>query len=125
MSGESSISQKGHQPHNGVFTLPDTDADTDTNKKWVIENCVEVFTLPNTDTGTDTDTDTDANGLQTHFVSVSVCIGVCVGQCEHSIRVAWKLRILEWVRPKFFFVDLLLETVIKHKAIDFIQCLSK
>ena len=77
-----------HGMCNGVFTLPDTDADTDTDKKWVIKNCVEVFTLPDTDTSTDTDTDTDANGLQTHFVGVSVCIGVCVGvgQCEHSIK---------------------------------------
>ena len=30
---------------NGVFTLPDTEIDTDTDKKWVIKYCVEVFTL--------------------------------------------------------------------------------
>ena len=30
---------------NGVFTLPDNETDTDTDKKWVIKNCVEVFTL--------------------------------------------------------------------------------
>ena len=30
---------------NGVFTLPDTESDTDTDKKWVIKNYVEVFTL--------------------------------------------------------------------------------
>ena len=29
----------------GVFTLPDIETDTDTDKKWVIKNCVEVFTL--------------------------------------------------------------------------------
>ena len=29
----------------GVFTLPDTETDTDTDKKWVVKNCVEVFTL--------------------------------------------------------------------------------
>ena len=32
-------------PLNGVFTLPDKDTDTDTDKKWVVWNCVEVFTL--------------------------------------------------------------------------------
>ena len=40
--------------------------DTDTDKKWVIKNCVEVFILP------DTDTDTD--------------VGVGVGQGEHTIK---------------------------------------
>ena len=29
----------------GVFTLPDTETNTDTDKKWVVKNCVEVFTL--------------------------------------------------------------------------------
>ena len=62
----------------GVFTLPDTD--TDTNKKWVKLKYAELFTLA--DTNTDTDTDTDVNGLQTHFVGV----GVVVWQCEHTIR---------------------------------------
>ena len=42
--------------------------DTDTDKKWIIKNCVEVFILP--DTATDTD----------------VGIGVGVGQCEHTIK---------------------------------------
>ena len=28
----------------GVFSLSDTDV-TDTDKKWVVQNCVEVFTL--------------------------------------------------------------------------------
>ena len=63
---------------NGVFTL----ADTDTDKEWVIKNCVEVFILPDRDT--DTDTDTDAIGLQTHFVGVGISVGV--GQCEHTIK---------------------------------------
>ena len=40
------------------------DTDTDTDKKWVIKNCVEVFILPDTDVG----------------------IGVGVGQCEHTIK---------------------------------------
>ena len=40
--------------------------DTDTHKKWIIKNCVEVFILP--DTATDTD------------------VGVGVGQCEHTIK---------------------------------------
>ena len=72
--------------HNGVFTLPDTDTDTD--KKWVIKNCVKVFILPDRDTDTDTDTDTDEIGLQTHFVGVGVGvdIDVDVRQCEHTIN---------------------------------------
>ena len=56
----------------GVFTLSDTDTDTD--RKWAIKtikNCVEVFILP------DTDTDTDEIGLQAYFSGV--------GQCEHTI----------------------------------------
>ena len=61
--------------HYGVFTL----ADTDTDKKWVIKNCVKVFILPDTDT----DTNTDAIGLQTHFVG----FGVGVGHCEHTINI--------------------------------------
>ena len=63
----------------GVFTLLDTDTVTD--KKWVIKNCVQVFILPDTDT----DSDTDAIGLQTHFVGIGVCIGN--GQCEHTVNV--------------------------------------
>ena len=37
---------------------------------------------------TDTNIDTDAIGLQTHFVGVGVGIGVGVdvGQCEHTIK---------------------------------------
>ena len=63
--------------------------DTDTDKKWVEQNCVGVFILADTVTGTDTNTDTDANGLQTHFVGVGVCVGACVGvgQCEHTIML--------------------------------------
>ena len=29
----------------GVFTLSDSETDTDTDKKWVVKNCVGVFTL--------------------------------------------------------------------------------
>ena len=28
-----------------MFTLPDTEINTDTDKKWVIKNCMGVFTL--------------------------------------------------------------------------------
>ena len=28
-----------------VFTLPGTETDTDTDEKWVVKNCVQVFTL--------------------------------------------------------------------------------
>ena len=40
---------RGHldMSFNGVFTLPNTDTDTD--KKWVVQNCVEVFTLRDRD----------------------------------------------------------------------------
>ena len=72
----------------GVFTLPDTDADTDTDKKWVVENCVEVLILANTGTVTDANTDTDAIGF--HCVGVGASVGkgkICVGvgQWEHTI----------------------------------------
>ena len=66
----------------GVFTLPDIDTDTDTDKKWSIKNCMEVFILSDTDTNTET----DSIGLQTHFVGVG--IGVGVGQCEHTTTSA-------------------------------------
>ena len=59
--------------------LPDN-TDTDSDKKWTIKNCVQVFILLDTDT----DTDTDAIGFQTHFVGVSIDVGV--RQCEHTIR---------------------------------------
>ena len=36
--------------HNGVFTLVDTDVDTNTDEKWVVENCWEVFILTPTPT---------------------------------------------------------------------------
>ena len=49
-------------------------------KKWVQLEYAKLFRLA------DTDTDTDANGLQTHFVCVGICVGVSVGQCEHSIN---------------------------------------
>ena len=44
----------------GVFTL------TETDKKWVLWDCVEVFIL------TGTDTVTDANGFQTHFIGLGL-----------------------------------------------------
>ena len=53
---------------------------------WIKKNYVELFTLPDTDTGTDTNT--DAIGLQTQFVGVSIGIRVSVGQCEHTIRIS-------------------------------------
>ena len=32
--------------YNGVLTLADTDADTNTDKKWVVENCVMFIPTP-------------------------------------------------------------------------------
>ena len=55
----------------GVFTL--TETETETDKKWVVWDCVEVFIL------TETDTVTDVNRLQTHFIGIGLC------RCEHTI----------------------------------------
>ena len=87
--GGSRISQRVHQPH-GVFTLPDTDADTDT----------------------------DAIGFQTHCVGASVgkgkiCVGV--GQCEHTIMlvIVFSLKTMESLQNRVvnhFPVTLLLAT---------------
>ena len=57
----------------GVFTLPDTDTDTD-KKMGSIAICRTVHTGRHRHS-------TDANGLQTHFVGI--------GQCEHSINSAF------------------------------------
>ena len=51
----------------GVFTL----TETETDKKWVVRHCVEVF-VP-----ADTDTVTDAMRFQTQFIALALC------QCEH------------------------------------------
>ena len=32
-------------PLYGVFTLHDAETDTETDKKWVVQDCVEEFTL--------------------------------------------------------------------------------
>ena len=60
---------------NGIFTL----TETETDKKWVVWDCVEVFIL------TETDTVTDANGFQTYLlvsdlVSVSVSVNTPLGR---------------------------------------------
>ena len=36
---------------NGVFTLPDTEIDTETNKNWLIRDCVKVFIETDDNTG--------------------------------------------------------------------------
>ena len=46
-----------------MFTL----TETETDKKWVVWDCVEVFTL------TETDTMTDVSGFQTHFIGLGLC----------------------------------------------------
>ena len=51
-----------------MFTL----TETETDKKWVVWDCVEVFIL------TETDTVTYVNRFQTHFVG----LGLCLCQCE-------------------------------------------
>ena len=55
-----------------MFTLTETETKTETDKKWVVWDCVEVFTL------TEAHTVTDANGFQTHFIGLGLC------QCEHT-----------------------------------------
>ena len=60
---------------------------TDTDKKLVIKNCVEVFILLYTDT------DTDAIGFQTHFG------GVGIGQCKHTVKEKQK----SFLRKGVFF----------------------
>ena len=42
-------------------------AETETDKKWVVWDCVEVFIL------TETDTVTDVNGFQTRFIGLGLC----------------------------------------------------
>ena len=61
-----------------------TPADTDTDKKWVVENCVEVF-IP---TPALTLTQLGFKPILSVSVPVSVkvnkiCVGV--GQCEHTV----------------------------------------
>ena len=68
-----------------MFTLADSgiDADTDTDKKWVAENCVEVFIQ------TLTPTPRQLGFKPIVLVSVvsvgkgKICVGV--GQCEHTL----------------------------------------
>ena len=67
-----------------------------------------VFTLPDTDT--DAETDTDAIGFETHCVGFGTSVGkgkICVGvgQCEHTIKqvhtfrfINGKIRVAEIVR---------------------------
>ena len=52
----------------GVFTR--TEADTETDKKWVGWDSVEVLTK--------TDTVTNVNGFQTHFIGLSISVSVSV-----------------------------------------------
>ena len=49
-----------------VFTL--TEAESETDKKVIVLDCMEVFEL------NETDTVTDINGFQTVSVSVSACL---------------------------------------------------
>ena len=60
-----------------MFTLPDTYTDTD--KNGIVGRCLYC-------TDTNTESDTDANGLQIHFVGVSISVCVGVGHCEHCIK---------------------------------------
>ena len=67
----------------GVFTLTDvkTKTESETDKKWVVWDCVEVFIL------TETDTLTDVNGFQTYFIGLNLGIGICLCQCERTISL--------------------------------------
>ena len=61
----------------GVFTLTETETGTgtETDKKWVVWDCVEVLIL------TETDTVTDVIRFQTH--SIGLGFGLC--RCERTI----------------------------------------
>ena len=52
--------------------MPDTETDTDTDKKWVVKNCVQVFTLH-----------LHNNAIEYFWQFVGLGIGV--GQCERTI----------------------------------------
>ena len=52
---------------NGVFTLPNTETDTEANKIWVVKNCVVVFIL-------------HGDRCQ-HSFCVNLCVSVCLGLC--------------------------------------------
>ena len=62
----------------GVFTR--TEADTETDKKWVVWDSVKVLTK--------IDTVTNVNMFQTHgfyrYLGLSLGLGLC--QCERTIR---------------------------------------
>ena len=72
----------------GVFTLTDvkTETESETDKKWVVWDCVEVFIL------TETDTLTDVNGFQTNFIGLNLGIAICLCQCERTISLILALK---------------------------------
>ena len=72
----------------GVFTLTDvkTKTESETDTKWVVWDCVEVFIL------IERDTLTDVNGFQTHFIGLNLGIGICLCQCERTISLILALK---------------------------------
>ena len=64
---------------NGVFRLTEIECETD--KKWVVWECVEMFLL------TKTDTKTDVNGFQTHFIGLGHGIRLCLCQYGRTINL--------------------------------------
>ena len=60
-----------------MFTLSDTETDTETDKKWVVKNCVggSVHTAPTQ----------QCHWVLLQFVGIGVCVCVGVGQCECTI----------------------------------------
>ena len=57
----------------GVFTLAETETETD--KKWLEKNCVEVFILQR-----DRNRRKFPLGCCTHFISICIDLGLGVGQ---------------------------------------------
>ena len=79
----------------GVFTLPDTDTDTNTDIKWVVEDCVEVF-IP-------TPTSTQMQLGFKPIVSVSVPMSVKVKSVSVSGSVNTPLN-LTWTDVFYVYV---------------------
>ena len=72
-------------PNNSVFTLPDIETDTEKDRKWVVQDCMGVFT-PHRDRWQHT------FPLGSVYFFIGVCLGLCLvlGHCECTVNhVSW------------------------------------
>ena len=74
-----------------MFTLPDTEINTD--KKWLVWNCVEVFTLHRDKYSANTQIPL---GFCTRFICLGLCLRISHCHCKHTISMM-KTGILVWV----------------------------